>query len=247
MKTSKETSSNSNGFELNKEELEDKSQDEKSIDEEAQAQSTNIVEFQKSGFKLQLVEKLSEIDRRYKQGVLEYKENIQAYNIEIEKLKNEITFERESCDKEEKSLLMMEHEILFENKAYDKLQIKFSAYINSIEELKYEYKDVLDEVRYKSTLKRKEKELFELLDDLEVVELSLLNKELLRLNILKTLNPKQEELKNLELTLKELEMKKSYFESMGLHKVSNVQLENKSFWKDEDSEIVDTVEVENNK
>jgi len=206
MKSERETSSNTNGFELNKEELETKVQDENSMVNNDGSQSTQMLELQKSGFKLQLVEKLTEIDRRYKQGVLEYKENIQAYNIEIEKLKNKITLNREFCDEEEKNLLLMEHEIVFENKAYDKLQIKFSKYIYSIEELQDEYQDVLDEVRYKATLKRKEKELFALLDDIEVIELSLLNKELLRLTMLETFEPEKEKLKHLDIALKELEM-----------------------------------------
>jgi len=203
-----------------------------------------ITELQKSGFKLQLVEKLTEIGRRYQEGVLEYKESIQAYNIEIEKLKNTIANESELCAIEEKNLLMIEHELVFENRAYDKLQVKCTGFLNSIEELQTEYKDILDEAHYNATLKRKEKELFECLDDIELSEISLLKKELERLNFLESFEPKQLELKRLKLALKELEMEKNHFESMGLHKVSSVQLENKNFWSENPSEIVDTVEVE---
>jgi hypothetical protein len=233
------------GFELNEEELEEKVHDKKSksSDIKNDNKSMNLVEVEKSAFKLQLIHKLNEIDRNYKRGVLEYKENIQAYNIEIEKLKNQIILEREYCDKEEKNLLMIEHELVFESKAYEKLQVRFSSFINSIEELKNEYKDVLEEVRYETTLKRKEKEIFELLDDIEISELLLLNKELERLNMLEYFEPKQSELKRIKITLKELEMEKTYFESMGLHKVSSVQVENKSFWKEESREVVDTIEI----
>jgi hypothetical protein len=238
-----EVSSLSSGFELNQEELADKTHDKKSTSTDIENKSTNVVEVEKNGFKLQLIHKLNEIDRNYKRGVLEYKESIQAYNIEIEKLKNQIALESEYCDKEEKNLLMIEHELVFENKAYDKLQVQFSQFINSIEELKYEYKDVLDEVRYESTLKRKEKELLELLDDIEVSELLLLNKELERLNMLEYFEPKQASLKKVKIALKELEMEKTYFESMGLHKVSSIQVENKIFWKEESTEVVDTIEI----
>ncbi|CAA6814674.1 MAG: Unknown protein, partial [uncultured Sulfurovum sp.] len=131
--------------------------------------------------------------------------------------------------------------------AYDKLQVKFSQFINSIEELKSEYKDVLDEVRYEVTLKRKEKELFEFLDEIEVSELTLLNKELERLNRLEFFEPKQMKVKKLKIELKELEMEKSYFESMGLHKVANVQLENKKFWESASIEVVDTIEIDHEK
>jgi len=203
-----------------------------------------VSELQKSGFKLQLVEKLREIGRYYQEGVFEYKESIQAYNIEIEKLKEKITTQSASCDIEEKNLLMIEHELVFENRAYDKLQVKCLGFLNSIEELQTEYKGILDEAHYNATLKRKERELFESLDDIELSELSLLKKELERLNFLEVFEPKQLELKRLKLALKELEMEKNYFESMGLNKVSSVQLENKSFWSENPSEIVDTVEIE---
>jgi hypothetical protein len=239
--------SSTSGFELNNEELTQKTEDKKPMSKDIENKKMNLIEVEKSGFKLQLVDKLNEIDRSYKRGVLEYKENIQSYIIEIEKLKSQIDLEREYSDKEEKNLLMLEHELVFESKAYDKLQVKFSQYINSIEELKNEYKDVLDEARYTVTLKRKEKELFELLDDIEVSELILLNKELERLNIVECLEPKQIQLKKLKIALKELEMEKAYFESIGLHKVSSVQLENKNFWKEEFTEVVDTVEIEYDK
>jgi hypothetical protein len=192
----------------------------KEIDEK---DSNRIFELQKSSFKLQLVKKLAEIDSNYKQRVFKYKEQIQVYNIEIEKLKNKISIASTSYNKEEKILLMIEYELLFENKAYDSLQIKFSTYVNMIEE----------------------KELSILLDDIEVIELSLLNKELLRLNTLEIVEPKQLTLESLEMALKELEMNKAYFESMGLDKVSILQVENEDFWKQDNNEIVDTVEVHN--
>jgi hypothetical protein len=180
-----------------------------------------FLELQKSSFKLQLIKKIAEVDKNYKQRVLEYKKNIQTYNIEIEKLKNKIVIAGESCNVEEKKLLMIEHELLFESKAYDSLQIKFSTYVDLI----------------------KEDELSILLDDIEVIELSLLNKELLRLNMLEIIEPKEVALKSLEIALKELEMDKVYFESIGLDKVSNFELENKSFLKEDSSKIVDTVEL----
>lgn len=191
----------------------------KEIDENS---NSFFLEFQKSSFSLQLVKKIAEVDKNYKQRVLEYKKNIQTYNIEIEKLKNKIVIAAESCNVEEKKLLMIEHELLFESKAYDSLQIKFSTYVDLI----------------------KENELSILLDDIEVVELSLLNKELLRLNMLEIIEPKQVALKSLAIALKELEMDKVYFEFIGLDKVSNSELENKFFLKEDSSEIVDTVEVD---
>jgi len=205
--------------------------------------TTPITELQKSSLKLQWVEKLTEIGRRYQEGVFEYKETLHAYNLEIEKLKNQIATEGELCEKEERNLLMIEHELLFESKAYDTLQVKCTGFLNSIEELQMEYKDILEEADYNATLKRKEKELFDCLDDIEHLEIALLNKELERLNFLEAFEPKQMALKRLKLSLKELEMEKNHFESMGLEKVSSVQLENKNFWDKNSSEIVDTVEI----
>jgi len=50
-------------------------------------------------------------------------------------------------------------------------------------------------------------------------------------------------LKSLKVALKELELEKRYFESMGLQKVSSVQLENKSSSMEKLTEVVDTVEI----
>jgi hypothetical protein len=226
-----------------------KSQETSNAKERALIQSNEsttgyVQELQESGFKLQLVEKLAEIGRHYQEGVLEYKESIEAYNIEIEKLKEQIAIQSELCDKEEKNLLLIEHELLFESRAYEKLQLQCTSFLNSIEELQTEYKDILDERHYQATLKRKKKALFDALDDIELAEISLLKKELERLNFLETFEPKQQELKRLKLALKELEMQKRHFESMGLHKVSNVQLENRNFWRETPTEVVDTVEIE---
>ena len=196
-----------------------------------------------NGFKLHLLEKLTEADRQYKQGLYEYKESIQSYNLEIEKLKNKIDNQSELCDKEEKNLLMIEHELLFENKAYDKLQVQCLGFLNSIEELQMDYKDILDEEKYATTFKRKERELLDALDEIEIAELSLLKRELERLNFLESFEPKQRELKSLKVALKELELEKRYFESMGLQKVSSVQLENKSSSMEKLTEVVDTVEI----
>jgi len=199
---------------------------------------------QKSGLELELVEKLAEIGREYQEGVFEYKESLQAYNREIEKLKNQIATQSELCDKEEKNLLMIEHELLFETKAYDALQVKCTGFLNSLEELQMEYKDILEEADYRATVKRKEKELFDCLDEIELAEISLLKKELERLNFLESFEPKQLELKRLQTALKELEMEKNHFESMGLHRVSTLQLDKRSAGSEASSEIVDTVEIE---
>jgi len=80
-------------------------------------------------------------------------------------------------------------------------------------------------------------------DEIELAEISLLKKELERLNFLESFEPKQLELKRLKRALKELEMEKNHFESMGLHRVSTLQLD-KSVGSKASSEIVDTVEIE---
>lgn len=250
-KSSTETassSSNTNGFELKENEITE--QYDKNISAEISNSSKNenkettFLAVQENGFKLQLVHKLNEIDSLYRQGVTEYKESIQRYNIEIEKFKYKIDEAREVCIEKEKKLLEVENRVAFESKTYEKLQAKALEKISSIVELQDEYRVVLDEEDYKKSLQRKENELLDCLDDIESVELILLNIELENLNLLELLEPKRRDLTELTLLLKEIEMEKAHFESMGLHKVANVQLENKNFWNEGSTEIVDTIEIE---
>jgi hypothetical protein len=196
---------------------------------------------QENDVQRELVSTIRQIDTLYKDGVLQYKESIYQYNIEIEKLKSNIENESKKSEQKEYDLLMIENEITYEAKLVDKQNSKFIEKVKSIDELKHDYKNVMEKQVYEEVLARKERELFDMLDDLEELELSLLNKELIRLNKVERLDPLRTKIYDLKVELRDLELKKNYLENTGLGKVSIPQLEHNINHTLEDRKIVDTI------
>ena len=153
-----------------------------------------------------------EILEEYQNGVIEYKEGIRKQSREIKRLRDEIESLKEDISKEERLILKAETQQEFENKDYEALNHLFTQLINSIEELRSNYKEVIDEQKYDSIYKSKKRELTLLLDKIEIRELSLLKSELQRLNMVGLLEPKLKQLNALKATLQEIEVEKEHFE-----------------------------------
>ena len=197
------------------------------VNEHKDAKIENMeLQLKENSMKMDFISKVQEIDSIYQQGASEYTGTIQQYNLEIEQLKSEINLKNSKNKKEEKELLDVENELNYTSRQFEALHNKFNQKLHSINELSTEYKEVLGEVKYKETLERKERELFELVDEIEELELTFLKHELQRINIASILSKKQKIVEELELELKDIELKKSYFESIGLKKVTPLQLEN---------------------
>ena len=184
------------------------------------------LQLKENSLKMNFISKLQEIDTVYQQGADEYRGNIQQFNLEIEQLKSELNLKNSKNKKEEKELLDVENELNYTNRQFESLHNKFNQKLHSLNELSTEYKEILGEVKYKESHERKERGIFELVDEIEETELTLLKHELQRINIAAILSKKQKVVEELELSLKEVELKKSYYESIGLKKVSPLQLEN---------------------
>ena len=202
------------------------------------------LQLHQSNIKVELASKIKEIDKLYQEGVIEYTESIYRYNIEIEKIRNEIAVTQGKNKKAETALLDIERSIEYQEQSLVGLHQKFIQKTSSIVELKTEYKDSLQENLYQSTLKRKEREIYELVDEIEEVELSFLNKELQRINLEELLEPKRTLLEELNRSLKELELEKSYFESTGLQKISRSNIEQKALEHLDKKSFVDTEVME---
>ena len=176
----------------------------------------------------------------YKQGIIAYEEGIHRYVMEIEKLKNQINSQAKNNEKEKQALLVIESQITSEEKLLERLNEQFSQKVKSIEELKIEYRDMIDGAEYNKLLSRKKKELFEVLDEIEELEMTLLGKELERVNLLGKLEPRQRIIEEIEADLRELELEKEHFESTKLHQIP--QLDTK---QNNPDDVVDTVIMEN--
>jgi len=202
------------------------------------------LQLHQSSIKIELASKIKEIDDLYQKGVIEYSESINRYNIELEKLRNEITITQEKSKKSENTLGNIEKSIEYQEQSLVALHQKFVQKTNSILELKTEYKDALDAQLYNATIKRKERDIFELIDEIEEMELSFLNKELQRINLEELLEPKRSLLEELNRNLKELELEKSYFESTGLQRLSRSNIEQQALEHLNKKDFVDTEVME---
>jgi len=123
---------------------------------------------------------IRKIENYYRQGIIDYEEGVHRYVLEIEKLKSQINAQAKNNKKEEEALLVLQSQIASEERLLERLNEQFSQKAKSIEELKIEYRDMIDGAEYNKVLTRKKKELFEVLDEIEELEMTLLGKELER-------------------------------------------------------------------
>ena len=179
-----------------------------------------------------------EIMEEYQNGLIEYKESIRKQSKEIKRLRDKIELLREEIAKEQSEILKAETELEFENRDYEELNHLFTQQVNSIEELRNHYKEVIDKEKYETLLESKKRELTLLLDKIEIREIALLKSELQRLNMVGSLEPKRKQLEEFKATLQELEMEKEHFE------ISMLPQQFAGGKRGSDSNIVDTVLIE---
>ena len=179
---------------------------------------------------------INEIDNYYKQGAIAYAEGISRYNVEIEKLRNCIEKAVNDKQKEEKILLVLEQELAIDNRVLEQLQDEFMQKLHSIEELNTEYKELVDEAGYTKLLVKKRRELYQIEEKIEALEITYLSHELERINTLTILEPKRQTIDTLKENIKELELEKEHFASTKLHQLPQLGLGN----NENTEEIVDT-------
>ena len=166
---------------------------------------------------------INELDRLYKEGITAYSETLQRYNVDIKKLKNEITIKAKDVAEAEKKLIADETLIEYESKNFEKLHNELSKQIALLSELADEYKSVLSEVEYRKKVASKKRTLLNLLEEISEKESLLLNKELERLNHFTHYQERKKMLEQLYSELKDIELEKGYFESTELQKITSLK------------------------
>ena len=167
-----------------------------------------------------LLSTINELDRRYKEGISQYSEKLQRYNVDIEKLRAKITVKEKEVSEAERALIPDETLIDYESKNFEKLHNELLNQITSLSELADEYKSVLSKEEYKKKVASKKRTLLNLLEEISEKEHLLLNKELERLNHFSQYKEQKKLLEQLQSEVKELELDKSYFESTELQKIT---------------------------
>ncbi|CAA6820047.1 MAG: Unknown protein [uncultured Sulfurovum sp.] len=184
------------------------------------------------------------IDNTYREGLSIYTDTIANYTLEIEEIKSQINIEKELKEPTETKLRAIQKEKDHEERFLQKLNEVFTQKVHSIDELKTQYVDLMDDSSYSKILKQKENELKLALDELEEVELTLLQQELECINLQTALAPKQQSIIQLEEKLKKIELKKEYYALKNLQQLPQLALET----NDEiTTEVIEKEEVETNK
>ena len=161
---------------------------------------------------------LVELTQYYQEGAQRYAQEIQNYNLEIQKAKDLIAEAVEATKEDEEVFAKCAREVSYYARGVGDSNEVFHQNIASIEELQQEYKESMEASEYMKILKKKKSALGKLLDKIAEREEELLNHELERLNVLEKLIPKRKHIEDLKVQLKTLEREKTHFESSQLQK-----------------------------
>ena len=207
-------------------------------DENKHMEVTNIVPLETVNTNLADAPSLHALENHYKNNALTYAKNIQDFTLQIEHFKSQIAQAMQEKEEEEVQLIFVKNELHHYEKLLQRLNESFSIEVKSMEELQCEYKEAVEKKAYEVICSKKKELLQNILDDIEEQENTLLQKELERLNILSSLEPKRTKLKSLENHLHTLELNKQHYESTLLEELT------KTSQVKDTQEIVETVIME---
>jgi len=165
------------------------------------------------------------INNSYKEGISAYTETLSNYGLEIEALKNKIYTLHKAYKVEEEQLKFIEKERDHEARFLQKLDDAFTQKVLVIHELNTQYASLMERSEYTNVLKRKKNELQLFLDEIEEVEITLLQQELERINLLIILNPKRTKILQLQEDLKRLEREREYYSLTKLQQLPQLAIE----------------------
>lgn len=176
---------------------------------------------------------LDDISKHYQQGNILFEEGLKQYSLAINKIQSEIDMLEKESQKEEQVLLGIETEMHHESKLLERFHKEFEQKVHSIDELKSEYKSLVEDATYNKMLETKKKSLLETLDEIEEYEAKILTQELEHLNFLAKLEPKRKTIATLKVELNALRLEKEYFSTSKLQNIPQLNMKN------ENKEIVD--------
>ena len=233
--------------------------EQKKIDKEAEIEEKKM-ELEKKDKELKEYQKLlmlayaevqsfkafEEARRIISKNIMAFVEKKAKYDEAIKNINYDIGEKKKKLEPFKKELHNIEAELKSLRDSYRELGLKFEIIVKIMSELKYEHKNDMDPARYSEKYIRKERELKELINDITNKERHFLEKEKERLI-------KIEEIEVLSIELKKVKKVKSLLENnrdrildVELHKIGNLQLENKNTEKEEMKEVIDVETIDIN-
>jgi len=200
----------------------------------------------KAYVEVQSFKAIEETRRIISKNIMAFVEKKAKYDEAIKNINYDIGEKKKELEPFKKELHDIEAELKSLRDSYRELGLKFEIIVKTMSELKYEHKNDMDPARYSEKYIRKERELKELINDITNKERHFLEKEKERLI-------KIEEIEVLSIELKKVKKVKSLLENnrdrildVELHKIGNLQLENKNTEKEEMKEVIDVETIDIN-
>ena len=174
-----------------------------------------------SHVKAEVTMALSTLDHMYKENIRSYAHELHSTTHELEKLQNKIHVLLEERAPHSATLETQEKDIDYTLRLLERLTQEWIQKSLIITELETEFKqlDQADE-KHEHIISSRKSALKTVAFEIENTEITLLEHELQKQNILLLIEPIEREIKILEQSIKDLESQKRYVESTYLHQIS---------------------------
>ncbi len=167
---------------------------------------------------------LSHLEGRYRANVKAYAQELHACNQQIEVLKSQKATLLQEKEPESKRLSEVEKEIEHQTKMLTYLHQQWMQKCTVVTELKRELQALTVDSDAKSkALEGRYVALDTLSEEIESLEVSLLEHELERQNLMLKLEPVEQKIRAIEQEIDTLEAQKRYIESAHLHHITDLQ------------------------
>jgi chromosome segregation ATPase len=189
---------------------------------------------------LQVTTALSTMQRHYQENIAAFAETMHELSMRIDECKSDIEKLKREIAPHETELERFHADVAAQTALLENLNERYIRKCSVLEEFEKEL------ARSKNTealaLQHRYDELEELLEEIEALEITLLQKELERQNIILRIEPQRQRIIALENEIGKLEAQKRYIESAKLHdlmpKLGTSTAQNDTV--DNDEEIIDT-------
>ena len=209
-----------------------------------QKKENNVVHFTSSTIEAQVNKAVKEVVSHYAKDTKVYLDSVRHYVLHISKLKSKIQTLEDELKPEEKILKSLENDIIYGQRVLSLLNENFEKHVSLFKALDEEYSDIVEKKIQEKILSKKKEEVIKLLDDIEELETNLLNDELQKINLFITLEPKQSQIKQLLVQLKEIELEKEHFETTKLPSMDYLPNMSQNISNEKKEDIVDIDVVE---
>lgn len=164
---------------------------------------------------------LSTLDRLYQQNISSYAKTLHEYMHKIENAYTQLELLQKEKEPHNNALLAMEKEIDYEVRLLERLTEEWNQKSIVMHELEEELVQLNHSSDTRNTILKNRKALLEKVHlEIEDIELSLLEHELEKQNILLIAEPIEQKINTLKKSIKALESEKRYIEASQLHDLS---------------------------